>query len=268
MSDITVAGRTPPSCEFFGKACAIHGFTELGTTKTMDRFRLVWGESRDLQDAEIKVQAPISTDGCFQLCNVFRQNMEIDQCLLESLPIGQRQRLVRRMRCDQIRAYYEREKNLQRQQGGVKVRAPASHRKKHRVRFSSIDVIQDAIIRHDDKEVLRLLKEGADLNSPIPSGGSLLHLCARHDNVFAAEVLIERGLNVNLQDEDLWTALHVACGSERYAAGRVDVSSMHAMKTQRPSTMLSDVRQLVATGVNLSQPNDNGVTLTLLQQSL
>lgn len=35
--------------------------------------------------------------------------------------------------------------------------------------------------------------------------------CARHDNVFAAELLIERGLNVNHQDEDLWTALHVAC---------------------------------------------------------
>uniref|UniRef100_UPI0037E96B2C unconventional myosin-XVI n=1 Tax=Semicossyphus pulcher TaxID=241346 RepID=UPI0037E96B2C len=148
---------------------------------------------------------------CFQLCNVFRQNMEIDQCLLESLPIGQRQRLVRRMRCDQIRAYYEREKSLQRQQGGIKVRPPSTHRKKHRVRFSQTDVIQDAIIRHDDKEVMRLLKEGADPNTPIASGGSLLHLCARHDNVFAAELLIERGLNVNLQDEDLWTALHVAC---------------------------------------------------------
>lgn len=35
--------------------------------------------------------------------------------------------------------------------------------------------------------------------------------CARHDNVFAAELLIERGLNANLQDEDLWTALHIAC---------------------------------------------------------
>lgn len=29
--------------------------------------------------------------------------------------------------------------------------------------------------------------------------------------MFAAEILTERGLNVNLQDEDLWTALHVAC---------------------------------------------------------
>ncbi|XP_028249307.1 unconventional myosin-XVI isoform X2 [Parambassis ranga] len=228
--------------------------------------------------------------------------MEIDQCLLESLPIGQRQRLVRRMRCDQIRAYYEREKSLQHQQGGIKVRAPSTHRKKHHVRFSLDDVIQDAIIHRDDKEVLRLLKEGADPNTPTSSGGSLLHLCARHDNVFAAELLIERGLNVNLQDEDLWTALHVACvcdhadvvllllvagvnillqdtngnipldyafeGTETSYILRkyleengVDVSSMYAIKTQRPSTMLSDVRQLVATGGSLNQPNDDGVTL-------
>uniref|UniRef100_A0A3Q3IYP4 Myosin motor domain-containing protein n=1 Tax=Monopterus albus TaxID=43700 RepID=A0A3Q3IYP4_MONAL len=228
--------------------------------------------------------------------------MEIDQCLLESLPVGQRQRLVRRMRCDQIRAYYEREKNLQRQQGGIKIRVPPIHRKKHSVRFSHVDVIQDAIIRHDDKE-LHLLKEGADPNTPISSGGSLLHLlqCARHDNVFAAELLIERGLNVNLQDEDLWTALHVACvcdhadmvlllllagvnvmlqdvngnipldyaseGTEssyilrKHLEENVDVSSVHAIKTQRPSTMLSDVRQLVATGGSLNQPSDDGVTL-------
>lgn len=38
--------------------------------------------------------------------------------------------------------------------------------------------------------------------------------CARHDNVFAAEILIEQGLNINLQDEDLWTALHVACACD------------------------------------------------------
>uniref|UniRef100_A0A8C3G226 Myosin motor domain-containing protein n=1 Tax=Cyclopterus lumpus TaxID=8103 RepID=A0A8C3G226_CYCLU len=229
--------------------------------------------------------------------------MEIDQCLLESLPIGQRQRLVRRMRCDQIRAYYEREKSLQRQQGGIRVRAPPAHRKKHRVRFGLADAIQDAVIRQDDKEVLRLLKEGADPNTLTSSGGSLLHLCARHDNVFAAELLIERGLNVNLQDEDLWTALHVACvcdhadvllllllltgvnvllqdvngnialeyaseGTETSYILRkhleehgVDVSTVHAMKMQRRSTMLSDVRKLVATRGSLNQPNDDGVTL-------
>uniref|UniRef100_A0A8C6TMX2 Myosin XVI n=1 Tax=Neogobius melanostomus TaxID=47308 RepID=A0A8C6TMX2_9GOBI len=215
--------------------------------------------------------------------------MEIDQCLLESLPIGQRQRLVRRMRCDQIKAYYEREKSLQRQQGANKARVPPNHKKKHRVRFGLNDILQDAIIRHDDKEVLRLLKDGADINSTTASGGSLLHLCARHDNVFAAELLIERGLNVNLQDEDQWSALHVACvcdhsdvllllllagvnvllqdvsgnipldytseGTETNYILRkyleengVDMPSMHTMKTQRAVTMLSDVRQLFATG--------------------
>uniref|UniRef100_A0A8C7VKV7 Myosin XVI n=1 Tax=Oncorhynchus mykiss TaxID=8022 RepID=A0A8C7VKV7_ONCMY len=229
--------------------------------------------------------------------------MEIDQCLLESLPFGQRQRLVRRMRCDQIREYYEREKTLQKLGGGVKVKAPpTSHMKRQSIRFSLGDIIQDAIVRHDDKEVLRLLKERADPNTPISSGGSLLHLCARHDNVFAAEVLIERGLNVNLQDEDLWTALHIACVCDHadmvllllltgvnvllqdvngnipldYAAegtetsyilrkhleeNGIDVLSMHTMRTQRPSTMLSDVRQLVSSGVSLNQRNSDGVTL-------
>ncbi|KAM8856722.1 unconventional myosin-XVI isoform 5-T5 [Spinachia spinachia] len=244
----------------------------------------------------------ITSACCFQLCNVFRQNMEIDQCLLESLPVGQRQRLVRRMRCDQIRAYYEREKGLRRQQGGVKVRAPPTYPKRRRVRFSPADAVQDAVIRHDDREVLQLLKEGADLNAATSSGGSLLHLCARHGNVFAAEFLIERGLNVDLQDEDLWTALHVACACDHadvvllllltganvllrdvsgnvpldYAAEGtesgfilrkhleeqgVDVSSVRTMKVQSARTMLSDVRQLVATGGGLDLPNDDGVTL-------
>ncbi|XP_064166257.1 unconventional myosin-XVI-like isoform X3 [Anguilla rostrata] len=139
--------------------------------------------------------------------------MEIEQCLLDSLPLGQRQRLVRRMRCDQIRAYYQREQALLRprpKRGGER-----------KVRFGLADALQDAIARHDDREVLSLLREGADCNTHTPSGGSLpntrtpsggslLHLCAHHDNSFAAELLIGCGLDVDLQDEDQWTALHVA----------------------------------------------------------
>uniref|UniRef100_A0A8C3IGH4 Myosin XVI n=1 Tax=Chrysemys picta bellii TaxID=8478 RepID=A0A8C3IGH4_CHRPI len=137
--------------------------------------------------------------------------MEIDQCLLESLPLGQRQRLVKRMRCDQIKAYYEREKAFQKQEGHVK---KLKHGKNHRVHFNLADMIQDAIIHHDDKEVLRLLKDGADPHTLISSGGSLLHLCARYDNAFAAEILIDRGVNVNHQDEDFWTSVHVACACD------------------------------------------------------
>lgn len=92
--------------------------------------------------------------GCFQLCNVFRQNMEIDQCLLESLPLGQRQRLVRRMRCEQLRVYYERERTLQKQSFP---KPRSTNRKKQRISFTLSDVIQDAIIRHDDKEGRKLM---------------------------------------------------------------------------------------------------------------
>ncbi|KAL7881646.1 hypothetical protein AOLI_G00084940 [Acnodon oligacanthus] len=80
--------------------------------------------------------------------------MEIDQCLLESLPLGQRQRLVRRMRCDQLRAYYERERTLQKQSSH---KPRSSQNKKHAISFPLSDILQDAIIRHDDKEGKRNL---------------------------------------------------------------------------------------------------------------
>ncbi|XP_040440450.1 unconventional myosin-XVI isoform X1 [Falco naumanni] len=225
--------------------------------------------------------------------------MEIEQCLLESLPLGQRQRLVKRMRCDQIKAYYEREKAFQKREGYVK---KLKHGKNHRVHFDLADMIQDAIIRHDDKEVLRLLKDGADPHMLVSSGGSLLHLCARYDNAFAAEILIDRGVNVNHQDEDFWTSMHVACACDNpdivlllllaganvllqdvngnialdYAIegtesssillmyleeNGVELNSLRQMKIQRPMTMLTDVRQLISSGGSVNQKNDEGVTL-------
>ncbi|XP_029459184.1 unconventional myosin-XVI-like [Rhinatrema bivittatum] len=237
---------------------------------------------------------------CLQLCNVFRtHDMEIDQCLLESLPLGQRQRLVRRMRCDQIKAYYERERAFQKQDISKK---QLKCGKDHSVHFCLSDMIQDAVINHNDKEVLRLLKDGADPNTLISSGGSLLHLCARYDNAFAAEILIDRGVNVNHQDEEFWTPMHVACacdnqdivlllllaganvllqdvngntpldyamegGESSYilltylAENELDVNSMRLMKTQRSTVMLSDVKHLLAAGGSVNQKNEDGVTL-------
>uniref|UniRef100_A0A7N4NU45 Myosin XVI n=1 Tax=Sarcophilus harrisii TaxID=9305 RepID=A0A7N4NU45_SARHA len=237
---------------------------------------------------------------CFQLCNVFRSHeMEIDQCLLESLPLGQRQRLVKRMRCDQIKAYYEREKAYQKQEGSVK---KLKHGKNHKVHFNLADMIQDAIIHHNDKEVLHLLKNGADPHTTLSSGGSLLHLCARYDNVFTADILIEQGVNVNHQDEDFWTPMHIACACDHpdivlllllaganvllqdvngnipldYAVegtesscilltyldeNGVDLTSLRQIKLQRPMSMLNDIKQLLSSGGNVNEKNDEGVTL-------
>ncbi|XP_053311241.1 unconventional myosin-XVI [Spea bombifrons] len=237
---------------------------------------------------------------CFQLCNVFRSHdMEIDQCLLESLPLGQRQRLVKRMRCDQIKAYYDREKALQKQDAYKK---RSRQRKHHKVNFQLSDRIQDAIIHHDDKEVLQLLKDGVDPHTLVNSGGCLLHLCARYDNVFAAEILIDRGVNVNHQDEEHWTPMHVACACDNpdivlllllsganvllqdvngnialdYATegtesscilltyleeNGIDLPSLQQMRTQRAKVMLSDVKQLIASNGSVNERNDEGVTL-------
>ncbi|XP_077170526.1 unconventional myosin-XVI isoform X2 [Paroedura picta] len=225
--------------------------------------------------------------------------MEIDQCLLESLPLGQRQRLVKRMRCDQIKAYYKWEKAFLKQEGYAK---KSKRRRKHRVHFSPSDMIQDAIVCHDDKDVLQLLKDGVDPHFVNSSGSSFLHLCARYDNGFVAEILIERGANVNHQDEDLWTPLHVACACDNpdivlllllaganvllqdvngnialdYAMegtesscillayleeNGVELNSLCQMKTQKSTAMLADVRQLLSSGGTVNQKNDEGVTL-------
>ncbi|XP_048197054.1 unconventional myosin-XVI [Perognathus longimembris pacificus] len=225
--------------------------------------------------------------------------MEIDQCLLESLPLGQRQRLVKRMRGEQIKAYYEREKAFQKQEGLLRRLRPGRSQK---VRFHLADVIQDAVIHHNDKEVLRLLKEGADPHALGSSGGSLLHLCARYDNAFVAEILIDRGVDVNHQDEDFWTPMHIACACDNpdivlllllaganvflqdvngnipldYALegtesssilltylddNGVDLTSLRQMKLQRPMSMLTDVKHFLSSGGNVNEKNNEGVTL-------
>ncbi|CAN0233494.1 unnamed protein product [Lampetra fluviatilis] len=53
-----------------------------------------------------------STAGCLQLCQALNAcDMEIDQRLLDSLPPSQRQRIVKRLRSEQLRAYNQRERD-------------------------------------------------------------------------------------------------------------------------------------------------------------
>ncbi|XP_016117593.1 unconventional myosin-XVI-like [Sinocyclocheilus grahami] len=82
-------------------------------------------------------------------------------------------------------------------------------------------------------------------------------------------LLLLAGVNVLLQDVNGNIPLDYATeGTEtsyilirHLEENRVDMSSMHQMKTQRSSTMLSDVRQLVSSGGSVNQQNDDGVTL-------
>ncbi|ROL52409.1 Unconventional myosin-XVI [Anabarilius grahami] len=81
--------------------------------------------------------------------------------------------------------------------------------------------------------------------------------------------LLKAGVNVLLQDVNGNIPLDYATeGTEtsyilirHLEENGVDMSSMHQMKTQRSSTMMSDVRQLVSSGGSVNQQNDDGVTL-------
>uniref|UniRef100_UPI00358FA231 unconventional myosin-XVI-like isoform X2 n=1 Tax=Myxine glutinosa TaxID=7769 RepID=UPI00358FA231 len=166
--------------------------------------------------------------GCAQLCHVA---MEIDQRLLDALPPSQRQRIMRRLRLEQLRSYHEREgpispvachpplsaslrltPPLQNLPSAPRREGQGQRRRNHgcKARFGSVEEMEDAIARHDDEEVLRLLAHGLDPNSRSFSGASLLHLCAQHDSVQAAEWLYSRGATPDILDGDLSTPLHIA----------------------------------------------------------
>lgn len=76
--------------------------------------------------------------------------MEIDQELLESLPVEQRRKLVKRMRQDQIKRYYEKEKAAK--EKGTDSAKPDSKRDSRKVQFDGVYRLQDAVANLDEKE--------------------------------------------------------------------------------------------------------------------
>ncbi|XP_078736305.1 unconventional myosin-XVI-like, partial [Lampetra fluviatilis] len=93
-------------------------------------------------------------------------------------------------------------------------RSAGGRRTVARAAFGRLEMLHDAILQHDDKEVLKLLKVSFNPNAKNLNGNSLLHTSARSNNVLAAELLLERGADVNAQDDDSWTPLHAAAACD------------------------------------------------------
>uniref|UniRef100_H0WUE7 Myosin XVI n=1 Tax=Otolemur garnettii TaxID=30611 RepID=H0WUE7_OTOGA len=93
--------------------------------------------------------------------------------------------------------------------------------------------------------------------------------CARYDNAFIAEILIDRGVNVNHQDEDFWTPMHIAC-----ACDNPDIVLLLVLAGA--NVLLQDVNGNIpldyamegteSSSILLTYLDENGVDLTSLHQ--
>ncbi|XP_017474453.1 PREDICTED: protein phosphatase 1 regulatory subunit 12A isoform X7 [Rhagoletis zephyria] len=83
-----------------------------------------------------------------------------------------------------------------------------------KIKFSSGCVFLAACMSGDKEEVLKLLENGADINTANVDGLTALHQACIDDNLEIVEFLIEHGADINRQDNEGWTPLHAtaSCG--------------------------------------------------------
>ncbi|XP_038051268.1 unconventional myosin-XVI-like [Patiria miniata] len=227
--------------------------------------------------------------------------IEIDQSTFDALPRTQRLKLAKKARQEQLRKYYAREREEQRNRP-VDSGPRTPNKKGTRVNFQLANKLRNAITRFDVKEVLALLDQGADPNTSSESRVTVLHQCALDDNLAAAEILVSRGAIVNAQDDDWWTPLHAACacdfaevtqlllnngadvtlldidgnvaldhaaeGSEtRLVMDQhmqqvgVDSNTLKGVKQRDAERMLSDIKEFLLTGGNVNATNDRNTSL-------
>ncbi|KAK6194550.1 hypothetical protein SNE40_000167 [Patella caerulea] len=132
---------------------------------------------------------------------------EIYQSTLEALPEKERLKITKQIRKRQIENYIQNTANDNLELG----RPRKPNKKNTKVGFNSNYRVQEAIEDGDDLQVQKLAKERFDPNFTTGNGLSLLHKCCIEGNVTSAEIIISRGADVNKQDDDWWTPLHVAC---------------------------------------------------------
>ncbi|XP_033637376.1 unconventional myosin-XVI-like isoform X1 [Asterias rubens] len=234
------------------------------------------------------------------LANTSSKTMEIDQSTFDAMPRTQRLKLAKKVRQEQLRKYYARERENQNKENEDQPRSP--NKKGTRVNFGLAYQLRDAITRFDVREVLALLSQGADPNTSSESGVTVLHQCCLDDNLAAAEILVSRGANVNAQDDDWWSPLHASCacdyseitqlllnnhadvtlldidgnvpldhateGSEARLVMEqymeqvgMDYSTLKGVKHREADRMLSDVKEFLLTGGNVNTANDRNTSL-------
>ncbi|XP_037036554.1 protein phosphatase 1 regulatory subunit 12B isoform X9 [Bradysia coprophila] len=113
-------------------------------------------------------------------------------------------------------AMYKRAEQLKRWEESDTNREPPEPKNlsSRKIKFSSGCVFLAACMSADRAEVLRLLDNGADIDTVNVDGLTALHQACIDDNLEMVEFLVQQGADVNRQDNEGWTPLHAtsSCG--------------------------------------------------------
>jgi ankyrin repeat protein len=105
-------------------------------------------------------------------------------------------------------------------------------------------------------DALRLALDNltGSIDEPVEDGDTALHLTCLYGHLSCVRLLLERGANIEVEDEDGAIPLHDACAESVDAEG--DTPLHHAARGEHAGV----IRLLVSSGASLTQPNTCGKT--------
>ncbi|XP_037831299.1 protein phosphatase 1 regulatory inhibitor subunit 16B isoform X2 [Kryptolebias marmoratus] len=149
---------------------------------------------------------------------------------LDKVPSLERLRAAQKRRTQQLKrwAVYEKEMQNKKRKADKKGRCANSlHQSeaRRRVSFAASVALLEASARNDPDEVRYLLRNNVSPDLCNEDGLTALHQCCIDNYEEMVKILLDRGANVNAQDNELWTPLHAAatCGH----AGLVKILIAH-----------------------------------------
>ncbi|XP_005805321.1 protein phosphatase 1 regulatory inhibitor subunit 16B isoform X2 [Xiphophorus maculatus] len=149
---------------------------------------------------------------------------------LDKVPSLERLRTAQKRRTQQLKrwAVYEKEMQNKKRKADKKSRNLNSLQQsesKRRVSFAASVALLEASARNDPDEVRYLLRNNVSPDLCNEDGLTALHQCCIDNYEEMVKLLLDRGANVNAQDNELWTPLHAAatCGH----AGLVKILIAH-----------------------------------------
>ncbi|XP_030067218.1 protein phosphatase 1 regulatory inhibitor subunit 16B [Microcaecilia unicolor] len=219
--------------------------------------------------------------------------------LLEKAPTLERLRAAQKRRAQQLKRWAQYEKELQNKKKKHEKKRAITSRKK--VSFESNVTLLEASQRNDVEEVRNLMNYKVDPNLCNEDGLTALHQCCIDNFEEIIKLLLNHGANVNARDNELWTPLHAAatCGHInlvkiliQHGADLLAVNAdgnmpydlcedeptldiietcmayqgitqekINEMRAAPEQQMISDIRDLIATGQDLNTVNTQGAAL-------